>query len=51
MIRCPIICIVDVCRYSNVNDPASVSRNSTATPVSDDRSPAGMYSSMTSFVR
>jgi hypothetical protein len=51
MIRCPIICVHTVCTYSNANDPTSAPRYSSATNASAERSPAGMYWSMTTLVR
>ena len=50
MMRCPIICIVQVWTYSSANEPASTSRNASAMRSRPSRSPAAMWSSMATFV-
>ena len=50
MIRCPIICIVQVCTYSSTNEPARTSGNARAMRSRPSRSPGAMWSSMATFV-
>ena len=51
MIRCPVICSVQVWTYSRMNDPIRMKKNAIAMRFTPARLPSAMYRSIASFMR